>query len=606
MLSVNSVTKTAYQSDSVRKMWTISFPQLNLTFDDSIVVGESVELFESVLEGEDVQFVGCMASRFSVTLRINANTANRLKDAYVQVSVIPDVTGAESIPVFKGYVDSVEMEGNKKNKKITAYDMLYKLSQVDVARWYNTLDFPLTLKEFRDGLFEEINVNQETVALPLDAFSVGKMFEPDKVCALDIIKQICQINCAFGKMNRSGNFEYVMPTAGSEQELGYYKTATYQEYTIKPVDKLTVKYDEVEGSYSTGSGANEYVIQNNMFMTGHTAETLQSVATALFPHVSSFSFMPSDINVNGLPYVECLDTIKMKVLNPEDDTWSYKYFRILSRTMTGMQSLRDNISSKGSEDIHKFISDLQINLEKLEQVVSQIQDDLDNLKFRYFLITNGDKIIVHDNEKKVVVDLYFTATKATTTVFQAEVLCQVETNQSGIDVYDNELQVYYELDTIESTIVPKEDWTDGNHILHLFRYFTISEDKKLAHLKVYFKSLNGKITVNIGELRASLYGQNLVAEDEWNGVFEITEQVSSFNLVNFSFADATESVNVRRITPYRAQPSETVAPITLLNLTFANATDEVHARVMGEMTRLTEDGDTRITEDENTRITEGV
>ena len=79
MINVNSATKTAYKSDSVDKSWTISFPDLSITFDDDIIIGESAELFESVLEGDNIQFVGCISSRFSVTLRIDSNTANSLK-----------------------------------------------------------------------------------------------------------------------------------------------------------------------------------------------------------------------------------------------------------------------------------------------------------------------------------------------------------------------------------------------------------------------------------------------------------------------------------------------------------------------------------------------
>ena len=612
MINVNAKTKEKYKSDSVHKSWTINFPALNLIFTDSAIVSESAELFESVLEGEDIQFVGCNASRFSVTLRIDRNTADSLKGQYMIVMVgMPYETLTDPITVFRGYVDSVEMESNKKNKTVTAYDVLYKLSQVDVADWYKTLEYPVTLKEFRDSLFEEINVTQETTQLPLDAFSIGRLYNPDKVCALDLIKQLCQINCVFGRINRSGNFQYVVPTSGSSESLDYYKSATYQEYQVKPVNKLTVKFDEVEGS--TGSGQNEYVIQNNIFMNGHTAETLRSVAEAVYPNVQGFVFTPFEININGLPYMECLDTATMDVLDLENDTWTKNmHFLILSRTMKGTQSLRDECKAEGSEDIHKFVSDLQINMERLEQIVEQIIDDIDNLKFRYYLITNGERIVVNHNDTVKIIDLYFTATKATTTLFQAELLCNVETDavedaeENDYTYYDDQIQVVYEVDVTEITdYYPTETWQDGKHILHLFKYFTVSDDSRMTRLRVYIKSYHGTVIINIGNMKASLYGQNLIAEDEWKGVETIDETATVFDLINFSFIDATETLEIENTAPLSEELSDTAPTFSLINLSFINAIEDAHTYLFGEMQRLTEDGtNVTVTDDGDIRITE--
>ena len=277
MINVDTATKNAYLRDSTHKIIRVVFPDLNLEYTNSELVSQSLELKESLCEG-DIEFVGCIASQFNITIR---NLSDDVKGQRVNVYI--SSANTTEIPLFKGYVYEVELAAEKRHKKIKAYDVIYTLMQTDVAQWYHSLEFPITLKNLRDSLFTQIGITQETATLVNDNLSVSKRFNPSTLCALDVIKSLCQINGVFGHVNRSGNFVYLSPSSGSTQSVSYYKSASYQEFTVKPADKVVVTYDDVEGSY--GGGTNIYKIQDNMFASGLEEETLQTIAENIYGNV---------------------------------------------------------------------------------------------------------------------------------------------------------------------------------------------------------------------------------------------------------------------------------------------------------------------------------
>lgn len=544
MIDVSALTKSEYKDNSTHKELRIEFPALQIELDNSLIEYETMELTEMLCDSDSIEFVGCISSKFIIQLR---SLVEDVKGQYMEVYVKIGVT--DEIPLFKGYVDSIELTGTKRQKKITAYDILHTWQQTDIADWYKELDYPIVLGDFRDSLFEELGVEQVETTLPLDDFSIGRMYDPTKLCALDIIKSLCQVNGVFGRINRDGKFEYVVPAGGGSESVGVkYKEAKYQEFTVKPVNKLTVKYRDVEGVY--GSGDNNYIIQNNIFLKGFDEATLTSVATAVYPNVAGFVYRPFSADINGLPYLECIDSVTMDVEDIETYDKHTLTFRVLKRTIKGVQSLRDEIEAEGDEKQKEFVSDINVQMEELNSIVDEIIDDIDSLTIRYYLITNTEDIEVLDTQTEKIVEISFQAKKDTTVVFQLEALVDVETTHvnNTVDYYDEQLKVTYELN--EQEIVdyyPVETWQDGKHILHLMKYFTVLESETAMKLEVYLTSTGGDVSIEVNRMRAMLYGQNLVASDKWNGRIEIEENSSIFELPVMIFGTYTDSVETEYV-----------------------------------------------------------
>lgn len=598
MIDVNAATKTAYLSDSTHKIIKVVFPELSLEYTNDDLVSQSLELKESICEG-NIEFVGCIASEFSITIR---NLTDDVKGKKVNVSI--SVANTTEIPLFSGYVYEVELAAEKRHKKIKAYDVLYNLSQVDVALWYTELNFPITLKDFRDSLFEELGIEQETASLPNDNFSILRRFSPTALCALDVIKSLCQINGVFGRINRSGNFEYMNPSDGGSQTISYYKSASYQEFTVKPADKVVVDYDGVSGTY--GGGTNVYTIQNNMFASGLNENEMQELAEYIYNNVYQFSYQPFKCNVNGLPFIECLDSVTMDVVDLESSEMQTITFRVLSRTMTGILSLRDNYFAEGDEFQHLFTSDIGTKIDELKRQVEIIRNDMDNLKFSYYLLTTDEDIPIGDDETKTLIDMHFTARKESVVTFNCEIILDVETTVDGDDYYDAVGKITYTYNNIEiGGYYPTETWQDGKHLLHLF-YSIVVQDTSTNHFVVEMNMQGGSALIKAADLKGAIYGQNLAAADEWNGIIPIEERAPGFDLEDVSIADASDAVTILTLNPEIISNTDTVTSFDLIELPIAEATDSALAVVHTDSyRRVTEDGDVRRTEDDDTRYTEG-
>ena len=604
MLNVTQATKNSYLQDSGHKEFTISFPNLNpaITLTNSDLVEDTFELTERVNSGESIEFVGCLSSVLSFTTKtLKAD----VKGQYVTVSV--KCNNTEAIPLFHGYVDDVEQKPHQPDKVIIAYDILYKLNDTDVAVWYNNLSFPITIKDFRDSLFEELNLTQVSTSLTTDNIQIVKQYNPAELKALDVIKSICQFNCVFGRINRGGNFEYMSvpdPTT-VKQQIDYYKEATYQEYYVKPVDKLTIR-NTGSDDIIYGGGENNYVIVDNFFAKGLEDETLTSLAESLYTLVSGFNYQPFNADVNALPYMECLDVVSLPVQDLDTQVVSQLPYIILERTIKGIQVFRDNLVAEGDEYQHVFESDLSLQIEELKKQLEVIRGDMDNLKFAYYLITNNSDIDIADGEEKPIIDVYFSAKDKSVVTFNCEILLEAETTVDDDDYYDAVGKITYFLDGNEiGGYYPTETWQDGKHILRLYYYITV-QDAGTKRFQAFMEMNGGSIHINTANLKGAIYGQNLAGADDWNGIIQVDERVSAFNLEETGFASVSDAISLWFPTVMQIGNTDNVSAFNLNEVSIANATDSAVAVIrIDSYRRVTEDGDVRMTEEDDVRYTEG-
>lgn len=295
--------------------------------------------------------------------------------------------------------------------------------------WYKSQKFPETIRDFRDSLFAFLGIEQVEIILPNDDIVIDRQYDPNTLQALAVMKAICQINGAFGIMNREGKFEYrimgkiyddgtypgidlfpgpdTFPGAGSANiaaianddiehtSFSFYKSVQYEEFEVKPVDKVTIRQSEDDAGTTYGSGENNYIIQGNMFTYGLSKVVLQTVAENVYNAVQGFSYIPYRSDNNGLPFVECgKNVVSYMVIDYEatfakdnvsgDIIYEEKQFPILSRTLSGIQALRDNYSADGEEYQSEFVTDLQTQIDIIKrgdtskEYVDKKYDDLES------------------------------------------------------------------------------------------------------------------------------------------------------------------------------------------------------------------------------------
>ena len=391
MINVSEATKSAYLGDSIHKTLTISFPNKSITFTNSDIVSESFTLTESIETELYLTFKGCIASQCSFQV---AQNVQDLRGQLVTVTIQAGET--DVIPLFKGYVD--EQNNETQEDIITefiCYDPLYKIGSKNMQSWVDSRTYPITVKNFRDQLFQNIGITQYTATLVNDSRTISENFKTfcDNPSATDIIKWICEANGVFGQYGRDGKFHYreiksltkgtyPSPTtypstttypSGENADIviesGANLGLTYEPYEIDLITKVTI-YDSggLDIAYA-GSGNNVFGITDNPI--AFSLNNMTAAAQAIFAKVGGINYIPVvSMKSVGMPYMECGDTFlsytKRNVVRTP----------ILSRTLNGIQGLFDEYTSDSDRSRPEHISTTTTRINKDRQSIIEVQADI--------------------------------------------------------------------------------------------------------------------------------------------------------------------------------------------------------------------------------------
>lgn len=221
-------------------------------------------------------------------------------------------------------------------------------------------------------------------------------------------------------------------------------------------------------------------------------------------------------------------------------------------------------------------------------------------EFTSYELRNTEQIVIADNEEERLIH----ARIASNTGTKAQIHIEVNLESEADEDYTQGV-VSYLINSEEVEFHPTETWIDGNHVLHLM-YILPLEANQIETFDVYMRSLGGTISIDRRGVWLYASGAGLVGDGKWDGTITIQDDVESWNLVDLTFANATDSVTVDKQTPTSSTASDTVSSWNLIEITFDGATDSMYIEMHTDVfRRVTEDGNIRITEDDDVRYTEG-
>lgn len=583
MVNVTPEQKQAYR-DNRNVSIKIRLPELPSDYEyipDASIVMDSMQLKESLSESDSIEFVGCISSQFQVQLNSIPLECGDLKGRKIYVYIKSNET--EDIPLFHGYIDDVQMAANKNYKTITAYDELYVKGNRDVAYWYNSLNFPITLKTLRTSLFNALGMTEEPCGLIADNVEITKQYSPKTLKALYVIKSICQLNGVFGIVNRQGLFEYRDLAEHESTFVPWYKSVEYQEYDVNPVDKVTIRQSSNEQGVSVGVGANNYIIQNNFFTYNMATENISYIAEQLLNKIGGVVYKPFKSDNDGYPWVEVGDMVGYHVYDfanstSGSDVYIPMEFICLNRTMSGIKALKDSYSASGDEYQREFITDLQSVVDSISSQVEQIEGKLSNFVMNYVLFANIRNITVTDGAMLEIASTRFSVSSPVQALLQVEYLVEVETTDSSTETHDiyNDcvLTLNYYLDDLWiDSRQPKETYQDGKHILSGELLLTM-HDTATHVLSVRLSASGGSAKILLYDGQHILIGQGLVG-DVWSGAIEAEDE---YNRFTFDFLKTfTDSAEVSTHTPISESPADNFNRFTF-NL-LRSFTDNVNSTI---------------------------
>ncbi len=288
VLAGENYLRQLYAQDSVHKelfIHSVSGKFNDIRNDD--IVEESMMIKEAVCTSTPVVLGGCISNSFEILV-----SAKRFIDHEPsgEIQVYQVIDGCR-VNLFNGIIDSAEKQENKITRKLIAYDKMYTKGDIDLTAWFTNMNFPITVGWLRSQIFRRIGIACQSVKLPCDSFLIYQNYEyyteenveekkkriiydiPDKLKAVDIIRDICEVNGMFGWMNRTGAFEYISPKNTRQAKL--YPITIQDGEKSYPVNAVEIYLDDKEidpsitciGSYNDKQ---KYNIDDSNFIVNAT------------------------------------------------------------------------------------------------------------------------------------------------------------------------------------------------------------------------------------------------------------------------------------------------------------------------------------------------
>lgn len=530
------------------------------SFSNESIYSEQFTINESICSDSSLRFGGCESK--SVKFRITKNNGiSQLKGKKLSIDrIFIDEENQYNVRLGTFKVDSDIATSDKAYRDITAYDSMYDILKSDVSEWYNGLIFPLTIRNLRNYLFEFLEVEQEEVELPNDNTVIHSIDYSENIMAGTILKDICELNGCFGVIDNSNKFRYVFLNKNTDYKVTkkmYARGALrYENYKTSLIDGVVLGQNcsDTQIEYVFDTTINPYYIKTRILNLGTKEEMLKVVAENLYNTIRDIQFVPLTLKCIGNQCVECGDYVT--VTSDEGDINTY----VLSRTLTGIQSLSDNYESLVSEYYEdEFTSDnstLFVNSE-----IQKLKRD----SFYTYTFSNSKAYEIDKNDE-LIIQYNVYATEETDVVFMATIPICMDS--------DGEIVLEY---TIDSAVVPNTELRQylhkGNNFITVVNYFNAGENDRftlglMAHLE-YVESVervhNAKILsfenyINTGSyeeveidgslpigtirefsIRAILFARGIGATNNWDGTVNIAE---TFNmLIPFAGMEFTSNIS---------------------------------------------------------------
>lgn len=401
MYNVSDAVIEAYKADGVHKEFKINLNGVDYLNDQ--IVADTLSLKQSILDSEQFEAIGCIASSFSIDLRAQFSTKQR--GSHIKVYIKSNGVNTWS-QIFDGYVDKCTKTANGWNRHIEAYDFLYNMSgqsgqadenekkKYDVTEWFNNHG-AISIGNLLSELCSKYNLpvrqgDKQLVCKNVNT-NCGSVKQASSVSALDLLKAIMQINGCFGYITGDGYFSwkylimhaydetgvlypsaYLYPSQtlypGQDPDqiqtkenatnfIGEYEHLEYQDYKMLPINVVKVRNyekDEEYGSY--GSGENSYIVEGNILIKDADKAKKDEIAKNLYDVIGSNWYVPFNASLPGLPYIECGDEVNFWDFIEDYGHAHIQRFYVMSRTLTGGQHLKDEWSAQGNEYLHEFIT----------------------------------------------------------------------------------------------------------------------------------------------------------------------------------------------------------------------------------------------------------
>lgn len=393
-----------YFEDSVDKKCEMEIVGTGLTIDNSMRVQGTFSLTEVLCSESELKFGSCEPNYFTMTVY---DLPRSIKGESI---VVRECLGGNTDEPFKYgeyKVTSDVPTSDRAKRQITAYDAMRDIVNADMKSWYAGLSFPMKLKAFRDSFFSYLGIEQVETTLVNDGMTVNKTLiatqtdsestitEESSISGKTVIEAICEINGVFGNINHDGEFEYVelepiiqplypandlypredlFPRDPNTISMtGHYITFDYEDFKSKAITQLEIRPSDDSAGVIVGTSGNNYVISGNFLVSDKTGAELEAIAENTLSVIKKAAYIPiKSSEIVGNPCIELGDPIRFNTTIEIVESY------VLQRTLTGIQSKRDSITSLGTETHSQNPNGIKGQIESVTRRTNKLERTADH------------------------------------------------------------------------------------------------------------------------------------------------------------------------------------------------------------------------------------
>ena len=352
------------------------------------IVSESMKLTQAICDEPDVKFGGAVASSFEIDISRNKDLTGR----YITVDCTQKAKDAQgndhtfTCHLFSGEVFSCKYSKSRLTRKLIAYDRFYWRGRLNCAPVYSSLflnNSTVTLGMLRAALLSRYNIVEAggssgtLVPLPGDDFVIKKDDDLAKSMTLsDAFRMIGELSGVFMLLNGHGDMEYKTISGTTVNETySYYKTAEADDYARTGFDALETHSCGVYNIVGTDQD-HVYDLENPLVTSGYVspgqsltdnfrialdAVTVNGTDHDITPNFQ-VTYRPFTLKAETRLWLQPGDRISFTIdWYSVDDQGALEHHTstvksvILSRRITGISAMTDELSAQGATD---FISAL--------------------------------------------------------------------------------------------------------------------------------------------------------------------------------------------------------------------------------------------------------
>ena len=449
----------------------------------------------------------------------------------------------EFVPV--GTYTIAEAKHSRSGVEIVAYDNMSKFDRL--LSFDTTYGTPYELlTAICASCMVELGMTEEEVeALPNGTRTLGIYAENDCQTFRDLLSWIACTTCCFATIDRQGRLvlrPFYGTSVGTFDDTKRFTGCKFSDY-ITSYAGITVN-DLDEGgtrTYTNGKAGVTLDLGDNPLMQYGVDVTLDAIGNAIAYALTDVEYVPFEATMLCGVEFDLGDVLTMT--DGTAGTSSSCIVHSINWTfdrgcsLKGYGSNPDAGQAKSRYD--KMISGMKGN--KADEI-------------KYYVFQNAGQYQISDGNRQEILYLNFATVKGGYIIFQCEIHAEV----------DGEITFYYRLNGADLDFVPIETFTTSHdpHIVNLFLPYKAAANT-VYDLYLIAEMAGGDCFIDIGNLRAMVYGQGLAATDEWNGVIAIDEDISRVALDNLAIVAISDAMTFDADEPTAGSFSQSIGVIQL-------------------------------------------